>query len=569
MAAALRSVGLPANIQSESDLKGDSPAHAWLTALCTIMIDPLNGYEIVGVLREVFGVSDHDLAIFCEADGSRFRIDEELAVVGIVSSRLRSLAATRRKIEGRSLFDAIRTLIEETRLRQRLASLPAEDFDGLSEELDALLTLSAEAEANGAILAEFAETLRADFKTPRNVRLSSIDAIQLITSQKAKGSEWQVVIVPFLGRDTRTPPPRYPCLLKDPGTGELLVALGKDDQPPEVKEAVERRQAQEMERLLYVAATRARHTLVLALDRQIFAKANGSLHGRAQLTRLLGAEEMNAPKFASLPTTPTACDSTGARNAAFISDVKVPALARLDGKASSAARKRAAAFVHKINPSAYEAEVIRAAEGEEGRSPDVSSAPHARSRADSPATLYGRWWHALFEAMRWRDGLGPADRLFQERQVTSPDPLRSANEWKLARNLFNDRTLASYLRDESMQTHAEFPFSWSMNSNAAMEGVIDLLLIDSAARRCLVLDWKTNRIAADEERHLIERYRPQLAAYWKAVAEITGFAVEAALYSTATGKLLSYPPNEIAAEWSRLAGLPTDELRDLVAPNLE
>src|SRR6266568_3127317 len=47
MAAALRRAGLPVAIQSERDVKGDSPAYAWLTALLTIMTDPLNAYEIV------------------------------------------------------------------------------------------------------------------------------------------------------------------------------------------------------------------------------------------------------------------------------------------------------------------------------------------------------------------------------------------------------------------------------------------------------------------------------------------------------------------------------------------
>src|SRR5438445_541448 len=65
-AAALRRVGLPVAIQSERDVNGDSPAYAWLTALLTIMTDPLNAYEIVGVLREIFGASDHDIAVFSE-----------------------------------------------------------------------------------------------------------------------------------------------------------------------------------------------------------------------------------------------------------------------------------------------------------------------------------------------------------------------------------------------------------------------------------------------------------------------------------------------------------------------
>jgi ATP-dependent exoDNAse (exonuclease V) beta subunit len=563
MAAALRRAELPAAIQSESDLKADSPAHAWLTALCTIMVDPLNGYEIVGVLREVFGISDHDLAVFSEGDGSRFRIDEELAAVGIVSSRLRKLAQIQRQIEGRPLFEAVRIVIAETELRQRLASLPREDFTGLAEELDSLLTSTAEAEANGVILADFAETLRADFKTPRNVRLSSDDAIQLITSQKAKGSEWQVVIVPFLARDVRMPPPRYPCLLKQPRTGESLVALGKEDQTPEVKAALEQRHAQEMERLLYVAATRARHTLVLALDAEIFAKADGSLQKGAQLKRLLGVEEQNRAHFDALPEAPGACAATAdaGRHSGVADDAKVAPLRRLDRKTVDAAAKRASEFVHKFNPSAYDAEVLR--EADDGA--PAATIVRARSTADSPATLYGRWWHSLLEAISWREGEAAAERVFGARQPKSPEPARSAAEWKLLRRLFSDPIFTAYTRGESRTAQAEFPFSWSIDAGTAIEGIIDLLLVDDDARKCLVLDWKTNRISAGEEQGLLDHYRPQLSAYWKAVSEITGFTVEAGLYSTSTGKLLIYPAHELASEWSRLSKLSANELQPVTA----
>lgn len=570
MAAALRRIGLPAAIQSESDLKGDSPAHAWLTALCTIMVDPLNGYEIVGVLREVFGVSDHDLAIFSKGDGRQFRIDQELSAIGIVSSRLRALAETRRNIAGRSLFDAVATLIDQTQLRKRLASLPPEEFTGLAEELDALLVSAAQAEANGVILADFARKLRDDFKTPRNTRLSAGDAIQLITSQKAKGSEWQVVIVPFLGRDMRTPPPRYPCLLKKPGSGELLVALGKEDQTPEVKDAIERRQAQELERLLYVAATRARHTLVLALDQAIFARSDGDLQRGAQLRRLLGEGKKNLPHFDRLSDTPTACavTSEAALHSTAASTVKVPSLPRLEKGAATLAREHASAFVHKFNPSAYDAEVARAVNEDALAVTPLTPALRARSAADSPATLYGRWWHSLFEAVTWRDGLAAAERLFGERQPSSPDPARSAAEWKLVRKLFNNPILTNRVTSAAAAAHAEFPFSWSVNTRTALEGVIDLLVVDTAARTCLVLDWKTNRIPATDAQQLADHYRPQLSAYWKAVSEITGFGVEAGIYSTTTGKLLLYATDELTGEWARLAKLSADELRSEIALDL-
>src|SRR5881296_2975395 len=297
-AAALRRVGLPVAIQSENDVKGDSPAYAWLTALLTIMTDPLNAYEIVGVLREIFGASDHDLAVFSEGQKARFRIDEILSATGRISSLLRTLAEIRQRAEGLALFDAVTLIIEQTQLRQRLLLLPATEFGDLARELDALLAQTAEAEANGMILAEFGEHLRNDFTTPRAVRFSADDnAIQLITSHKAKGSEWQAVIVPFLARELRPHSPPYPHFVKSPVDGELIIAFGKQDKSKDLKDAIERAQQQELERLLYVATTRARHTLVVLLDQEIFTTNEGKLLKTAQLRRLIRDKDFYSGEF--------------------------------------------------------------------------------------------------------------------------------------------------------------------------------------------------------------------------------------------------------------------------------
>src|SRR6476661_3479460 len=143
-AAALRRVGLPVAIQSEHDVKGDSPAYAWLTALLTIMTDPLNAYEIVGVLRDIFGASDHDLAVFSEGQKARFRIDEIASATGRISSVLHTLAEIRQRAEGLALFDAVTLIIGQTQLRERLLLLPATEFGDLARELDALLAQAAE-----------------------------------------------------------------------------------------------------------------------------------------------------------------------------------------------------------------------------------------------------------------------------------------------------------------------------------------------------------------------------------------------------------------------------------------
>src|SRR6202035_596624 len=148
------------------------------------------------------------------------------------------------------------------------------------------------------ILAEFAQRLRDDFTTPRAVRSSADDdAIQLITSHNAKGSEWQAVIVPFLARDLRPPSPRYPHFVKSPVNGELIIAFGKEDKSKDLKDAIERAQQQELERLLYVATTRARHTLVVVLDQEMFSTTEGKLSKTSQLRRLICSRDSYSGEF--------------------------------------------------------------------------------------------------------------------------------------------------------------------------------------------------------------------------------------------------------------------------------
>jgi ATP-dependent exoDNAse (exonuclease V) beta subunit len=553
MAAALRREGLPVAIQSEREVKGDSPAYAWLTALLTIMADPLNAYEIVGVLREIYGLSDHDLAVFSEGQETRFRIDEVLPMAGKISSSLRTLAEIRQRTEGLALFDAVTLIVEQTQLRERLRLLPATEFGDLSRELDALLAQAAEAEAGGMILAQFAEHLRDDFTTARAVRFAADDnAIQLITSHKAKGSEWQAVIVPFLARDLRPPSPRYPELVKSPDTGELLIAFAREDKSKELKEAIERVRQQELERLLYVATTRARHALVLVLDQEIFAK-EGNLSKTAQLRRLLCNQSSYYGEFERHSSTIDEVLEAPARTAPAQKEDGTriePVTARDLGRAAG----RASEFVHKLTPSKLDVEIL--------------SEARTRSQPDNLAMLYGRWWHKFFERLEWKAGIDSAQQLFEKQLPSSPDPELAARHWKAVRQtLFSNASIARFLCSGETLFYAEFPFSWRRNERSVIEGLIDSLMIDPSAGRCLLLDWKTNDVSPGDTEIFRARYRPQLAAYWKAVGEITRLEVEAGLFSTALGQLLLYGATDLHEEWRRLEKLSPARLEDEIRPD--
>jgi len=104
------------------------------------------------------------------------------------------------------------------------------------------------------------------------------------------------------------------------------------------------------------------------------------------------------------------------------------------------------------------------------------------------------------------------------------------------------------------------PLFWRMHERGCLEGIVDLALFQPAERSWFILDWKTNRVERHEVDKLRASYRPQVAAYWKAVAEMTRQPVSAAIYSTATGQFVAYDPDELAREWERLSSLTEDEL---------
>jgi ATP-dependent helicase/nuclease subunit A len=565
----LRAAGLNVQIQSEKELKGDSPAYAWLTALLIVLSQPRCGYEIVGLLRELFGISDHDLAVFSQGYGDRFQIETLTTGADVVSKTLSLLAQLRLSILPLPLFNAVSEIVHRTQLRERLNTLPRADFENLDGELDALLALAGSSEAEHMILTEFAEHLRTHFADAREIRPSRPDAIQLITSQKAKGSEWQAVIVPFLTRDVRSASPRYPRLLKIRETAETIVLLDLSDATDEIQELLERENHQEMERLLYVALTRAQHTLVLAFDNELFAKASGEIHSHSQ-SKWLKADknDVNATAFAAVATEPTLCAETTehhrARAGARVGkiDIQLPA-AKID---KAVAIQNASMFVRKLNPSSLPSEESAALEEIRYAPSQLPwSEPDGQLGKTSPALRYGLWWHDFIQQIKWNENTDSWNRVFDQQKSISPDPARSLREWKfLLTHLSESEKFRRQFDGDKSIVHAEMPFFWKLDGPShtggkCIEGVIDLAFFRREKGKCLILDWKTDRVPPDNTETLRARYLPQLAAYWKAVSEIAKLEVETAIYSTAAGALVRYKTDELACEWSRLEKLPPDQ----------
>jgi ATP-dependent exoDNAse (exonuclease V) beta subunit len=555
---ALNEVALESQIQSERDTKAASPAYAWFTALLGIMADPSHSYEIVGVLREVFGISDHNLALFSEGQGDRFQIADMTAHDqpidrGAVADALLLLTKLRKTIEGRPLLSAVETIVQHTQLEERLLALPAAEFDGLDEELADLVSRAAAAEAKKQTLEQFAESLASDIATPRDAGPGTRDAIQLITMHKAKGSEWDAVIVPYLGREIHGASPHYPRLLTCPQSGEALIALRKDFIASHHQELLQNKGRQEMERLLYVALTRARHTLALTQDSALFAGKTGAPSSSSQIAHLSRGSSTSRDVLADLATSPTPCDATRtAQNGAaahHATHAQVDCLESWEKHFLGNARENALRWA-KRNPSALGHAVVSSSqEPREAREVDLSG--------ENAATRYGTWWHKFVEDLPWKAGEAAWEVGFLKALDVSPAPERSQREWALLKaQLKQDGGLGALLTRPDVVVRAELPFLWSMSSSECLEGIMDLAAYDPKTDIWLVLDWKTNRIEPTQHNELLDRYEAQIAAYWKAASALLGKNVQTALYSTYSGAWLSYKNDLLQKKWESLVNRP-------------
>ncbi|PYJ46064.1 MAG: hypothetical protein DME85_12265, partial [Verrucomicrobia bacterium] len=338
-----------------------------------------------------------------------------------------------------------------------------------------------------------------------------------------------------------------------------FIAFDRSDRA-DLEDEMKKVQRQEMERLLYVALTRARHTLVLAFDADFFRGKRG-VHSDTQLKWLQAdTNDANAEIMSALSDEAMACEKTAARHEEWAPESVADSLTALPLETGwvGIARQRAASIIKTITPSQF------APEEESTETPSteewVEIEPELRPpRIDNPATRYGVWWHDFAEQIPWWSEPKKWNQTFERNLAASPEIARSKREWQLLQNQIESADgLGRHLRDANL-VRQEMPFFWRMAEHKCLEGIIDLALFEADSKKWFILDWKTNRLELDEIDKLRASYRPQIAAYWKAIAGMTDRPVTAGIYSTSTGKLLVYDEDELGAEWERLKNLPAND----------
>lgn len=535
IAKALEKIGISVQVHSSTSIKGDNPAFAWICALLTIITEPNNSFEIVGVLREIFGLSDDSIAQYIH---SRINNEEpelhplNLAFLqspiseGKVGYALHSLFELRNEVLERALSQAIQVIIEKIDLKERLLSLPSFNKENLLKTLDEILMQAVLQEEQGTTLLEFSSKLKNNYYNSDDLLEVLKGHIQCFTSHKAKGLEWPVVIVPFLFRSILFPAQEYPQVIQLGSNSKQKIFISNHPDKKQFEELLERHRTAELERLLYVTATRPRQKLLWVDDEALFKNSKNS--------------------FASLLN--IAANGSNRRTWNQLSDF-VPS--NKEEEESEVLYKE---VVIKIEESNFEENFIKF-------DPNIIATASNRSKAifqrlvpsqlnksvalknnfektpkDYASIDYGNWWHTMMETLPWGTKVEwksyCADYLIQ-----CPAPTRGQKEIEL---FFKSASLQTILNDDLI-IQTEVPFLCQKEGKICYEGFIDFLGFNTQKNHRIIIDWKTDLFdyQDDSENCIKKAYCQQLEIYQEAIKKVYGSKPEIYLYSTYLGELFS------------------------------
>lgn len=521
---ALSAAGVPVQLHSSNEQRRDRTTGSWLTALIWIAAHPEDSFEIAGVLREILGVSDHDMALHTKGDGDWLRIDQVADETTPVGAALKVLIDACKNTDALPLTQAVQQLVEKTALRDRLRLIGKIELENTDHELDDFLGVIAGRSAEGITLVELAEELRLGLTQVHPAEEEIQDKIQLLTSHKSKGLEWEAVIVPYVFRAIESKSLTYPRVLQGDG-GSESICRDKSDFASPLGELVKTRDRQQYQRLLYVMATRAKRSLILVDDEVLFdgsRKGNGWPAGEL----LSFTSGPNRSGWKELPETcslPALVPVTKPRSAP--GNLSFPKVTRKD---IDQAIKQARDFPRRITPHTLAVHVREEADPEVAAELEDDVASEV---ANNPGVLYGTWWHEFVETLPWGTPIATWEKKFNEARVYSPQPERAIHEWEL----FRKSEIAAWLAEPGRLVQVEIPFLWQEKDKLLLEGVMDLAVYTEKDATWDVIDWKTNYVGDNDGARLVETYRKQIEAYVGALRQMLSVEVRGSLYLTQTG----------------------------------
>ncbi len=553
--------GVPTALLSQRRIARELPGYSWPAALLHVLIHPWDRFELIGVLREVFAVSDVDMArlhrragVTGGGEGLVFWPEQpDRLKSGVPSPRLRKalqlLHHLRAKLpgeaaageEGATLSRYVGWVLEETGLAARL-----EAAGEATDALGGLRESALRAECDGLTLRAWVRSRVEALELPVPPQPGTQNAVQFLTCLKAKGLEWPVVIPLGLGRQIRERTRTYPVLEREDGRPQIHFSNATVD--PERKAAHADRCADEFQRMLYVTLTRAKRLLITPDGRGLYDGKGPNFLGLARWDELdVNGLFAPPPTVGEAPAAVTGTDGGGKSRLFRENKRRLKRAAEMSRKIPR--RILPSGLVHQKKKASGGGAILPG--GEDDRLLAAEDANLLDTDGDEPLAGiggidYGNWWHSVLQHYPWSaPDAGARERYLEEQRARIADAVDWAEraDVELSR-LFTGQAHAQFLAHGEVFL-PEMPFAYPRDAEEWIEGIMDLVVV-TRERDLWIVDWKTDRQrAADENetvflRRLAEKYGPQLEAYAEVFARGFGRPVgQLLLYSTVLGKTVT------------------------------
>ena len=543
IAALLRDAGIAVRGVDLEPLR-DRPVIRDVVALTRALLHALDRTAWLALLRAPWcGLTLAQLDLLCRSDQAelyttlRVELDAGRLPEALRVPVRRLLEALSPALEGAECALPLWQRVQRCWLRLAGPAVHAREEDRLDVKrfIDALAAHDAPETLVGQALAEITDGLYSTTPAQRG-------AVEIMTMHAAKGLEWDVVLLPGLGRMTasdREPLLHWIDLPRSGGSGtDLLlcpIRCSQRQAPRTLADFIRhirvQRERIERVRLLYVAATRARRSLHLLGWLQTPAQSSQSSQPPRPLARspmallwpAIGAE------FLSTPTPMSEGDEGG-------SQLPAPALSTPPAERTGILKRLPPDWVMPLPAASPVTSPRRAATALPGIAPEfrwvgltaraVGTIVHAelhRLALSRPLAEADPWLRRVPDYGLWLTELGvPArehaaaqERIVQALERTLRDP---RGRWLLA--------------DGHVEARSEWRLT-GMHEQRLVTVVFDRMLLDEHGHRWIV-DFKTSVHEGAGQAEFIEseleRYQPQLQRYATLARALGPQSVRVALY---------------------------------------
>ena len=264
LAKQLNKLGWATQLYSSNITGRDNSFFCNILAFIHIINFPSDDFEIAGMLVNTFDIEETQLTLY----EKRLSIASDSLNENIIDKALSKLHRLRQEVLITPLLNGVEKIIEFFKYK-----CPNDEVN--EDVFTIILKATFQAQINGESWTSLEQYLRQYLTTPINTEPTpNSNAIQCYTCHKAKGLEWDTVIVPYFYRPIRHAPHQYPLIYND------RIFWNKYDSG--LQKDLNKARKRELQRLLYVTFTRAKNHLIILNDRHIWR------------------EEDNAPSFGNL-----------------------------------------------------------------------------------------------------------------------------------------------------------------------------------------------------------------------------------------------------------------------------